>query len=442
MPAASIYLDHNATAPILPEVADAVRAAALRYCGNPASQHQAGREARRALETARWRIGEILGARTVGMDADEIVFTSGGTEANNLALRGLLPPDAPHLAPSPPRQPRPPAGGRMPARDGGSLDDPRAEPGAAESRAGTAIVGEHRSAALLARRSLLISALEHPSITRTAERLAAEGVLVDVLGASADGVVRLDELECRLTASLGLASVMLASNETGVIQPVADIAAACRARGVLTHADATQAVGKIPVSFRDLGVDALTATAHKFHGPLGIGVLIVRHGVELHPELCGGFQQAGLRPGSESVPLAVGMQTALEAWRREAGERFERMTALRDQFERSIRAGDPSAVVVGTEAPRLPHTSNIAFVGLERQALVMAMDIEGVACSTGSACASGSSEPSPALVAMGLPAAVISSSVRFSLGAATTLEEVDEAARRILRVCKRLRRAI
>jgi cysteine desulfurase len=442
MPAASIYLDHNATAPILPEVADAVRAAALRYRGNPASPHQAGREARRALEAARWQIGEILGARTAGMHADQVIFTSGGTEANNLALGGLLPRGDHHLAPPLSLQPRPPAGGRTSAMDARLRDDPRAEPGAGEAPARTAIVGEYRSAALLARRSLLISALEHPSIARTAERLAAEGVLVDMLGASADGVVRLEELERRLTAPLDLASVMLASNETGVIQPVADIAAMCRARGVLTHTDATQAVGKIPVSFQELGVDALTATAHKFHGPLGIGVLIVRHGVALHPELWGGFQQAGLRPGSESVALAVGMQAALEAWRREAGERFERMTALRVHFERTIRAGDPSAVVVGAGAPRLPHTSNIALVGLERQALVMALDVEGVACSTGSACASGSSEPSPALVAMGLPEAVISSSVRFSLGAATTLEEVDEAARRILSVCKRLRRAI
>jgi cysteine desulfurase len=233
---------------------------------------------------------------------------------------------------------------------------------------------------------------------------------------------------------------MLASNETGVIQPVTEAAAVCRAHGALIHTDAAQAVGKIPVNFTELGVDALAATAHKFHGPLGIGVLVLRHGVKLGPSLYGGFQQAALRPGTESVALAIGMQTALELWQREAEARRERMATLRDRLEREIRADYPDAVVIGAGAPRLPHTSNIAFVGLDRQALVMALDLAGVACSTGSACASGSSEPSPTLVAMGLAEEVISSSIRFSLGAPTTADQISEAARRILAVCNRLRR--
>jgi cysteine desulfurase len=237
-----------------------------------------------------------------------------------------------------------------------------------------------------------------------------------------------------------LASIMLASNETGVIQPVTEAAAVCRAHGALIHTDAAQAVGKIPVNFTELGVDALAATAHKFHGPLGIGVLVLRHGVKLGPSLYGGFQQAALRPGTESVALAIGMQTALELWQREAEARRERMATLRDRLEREIRADYPDAVVIGAGAPRLPHTSNIAFVGLDRQALVMALDLAGVACSTGSACASGSSEPSPTLVAMGLAEEVISSSIRFSLGAPTTADQISEAARRILAVCNRLRR--
>jgi cysteine desulfurase len=162
--------------------------------------------------------------------------------------------------------------------------------------------------------------------------------------------------------------------------------------------------------------------------------------VKLDASLHGGFQQTGLRPGTESVALAIGMQVALEAWHREATERFNRMTALREKFEQTILAGDPHAVVASANAPRLPHTSNIAFVGLDRQALVMALDLAGVACSTGSACASGSSEPSPTLLAMGLPAEQISSSVRFSLGATTTAEDIDEAARRILAVDNQLRR--
>jgi cysteine desulfurase len=237
-----------------------------------------------------------------------------------------------------------------------------------------------------------------------------------------------------------LFSVMLANNETGVLQPVREVAALCRERGALVHTDATQAVGKICVSFQELGVDALTAAAHKFHGPVGIGVLLVRHSIPLASSLQGGFQQASLRPGTEGVALAVGMQTALELWQRESNERVERMTMLRDRFERELLRGYPAAIVIGASAPRLPHTSNIAFVELDRQALVMALDLAGVACSTGSACASGSSEPSSTLVAMGLPAEQISSSVRFSLGATTSVGDIDEAAKRILNVCNHLRR--
>ena len=391
MPEPLIYLDHNATAPILPAVADAVREAALRYPGNPASQHEAGRQARRALETARQRIGEFLGARTAGMDADRIIFTSGGTESNNLALHGL----AHRAGASPPPAPR--------------------------------------------NERLLISTIEHPSIARTAAHLATLGAQVDQLPVDENGLIRLDVLLQLVTQNSHLASIMLANNETGVIQPVAAAAALCRTHGVLVHTDATQAVGKIPVDFQALGVDALTAAAHKFHGPQGIGILIVRHGVHLEPALHGGFQQAEARPGTESVALALGMQTALELWHAEAEARRVRLSALRDEFERTILAADPAAVAIGATAPRLPHTSNIAFVGLNRQALVMALDLAGVACSTGSACASGSSEPSPTLVAMGLPDEQISSSLRFSLGATTTRAEIEEAARRILAVCNRLR---
>jgi cysteine desulfurase len=381
-----IYLDHNATTPILPEAADAVREASLRYGANPESQHEPGRQARRALEAARERIAEILGAAA----DDRIVFTSGGTESNNLAITGL-------------------------------------------HKAGDGIAGPTAP-------RLIISPLEHPSVYRTAEHLAVQGWHVDRLPVSVDGVVRIEAFGEVLRPDTRLVSVMLASHETGVVQPVAEIAAICRERGVPVHTDATQVVGKLPVNFRDLGVDALTFTAHKFHGPIGVGALLVRHGDLLAPSLHGGFQQAGLRPGTECVPLALGMLAALAAWAREADARRERMTALRVSLERQILAGDPLAVVIGAAAPRLPHTANIAFAGLDRQALAMAFDLAGVACSTGSACASGSSEPSPALVAMGLPEEQISSSIRFSLGAPTTPAEVVEAGRRILSVVNRLRR--
>ena len=390
MHAAPIYLDHNATAPMLPEVAEAVREASLRYQGNPASQHEPGRQARRALEEARQRIGEMLDARTGGMDADRVIFTSGGTEANNLALSGLLPP--------PPR------------------------PG---------LVGAKR---------LVISAIEHPSVARTAAHQAALGWHVQQAPVDGRGVVQLDALAELLTPDTALVSVMLANNETGVLQPVEQIADACRGRGIPFHTDAVQAVGKAPVGFQQLGVDALTATAHKLHGPLGIGVLVVRHGVRLAPALHGGFQQAEARPGTESAALAIGMMCALELWQGEAADRRQRLAFLRDRLEQAIVAGYPAATIIGAGAPRLPQTSNIALVGLNRQAVAMALDLAGIACSTGSACASGSSEPSPALVAMGLPEGQISASVRFSLGASTTAAEIDEAASRILSVCNHLRR--
>ena len=184
----------------------------------------------------------------------------------------------------------------------------------------------------------------------------------------------------------------------------------------------------------------MTLAAHKFHGPLGIGALVIRHGVEISPQLFGGFQQAETRPGTESVALAVGMCRALELWHAERDARADRLKNFRDHFERQVLAAWPAAIVIGRDADRLPNTSNIAFVGLERQALFMALDQSGVACSTGSACASGSSEPSPALVAMGLEPAVVDSALRFSLGVTTTAAEVDESVRRILRCCNDLRR--
>jgi cysteine desulfurase len=233
---------------------------------------------------------------------------------------------------------------------------------------------------------------------------------------------------------------MLANNETGVLQPVGELAKLCAEHEIPLHTDAVQVAGKLPLDFRQIGASAMTVTAHKFHGPRGIGALVVRHGVQLAPLLHGGFQQAGLRPGTEDVALAIGMFTALELCQKEASQRASRMTALRDRLEAQLLAGDPRAVVSGARAPRLPHTSNIAFVGVNRQALLMALDLAGVACSTGSACASGSSEPSPVLRAMGCDDEVVEGALRVSLGATTTAAEVDEGARRILLTVQELRR--
>ncbi|MCI0333644.1 MAG: cysteine desulfurase [Planctomycetes bacterium] len=397
-----IYLDHNATTPLLPEVAEAMRARWAEPVLNPASQHEFGRAARRVLEDARDRIAEILGAKTVGPDADRVLFTSGGTESNNLAIQGLLQR----------------AGARAP-----SAADGRPPSGAEDRQA----------------RHLIISAVEHPSIATLADELHRRGHAIDQLGVDPHGVICVADLANLLRPNTALVAAMLGQNETGVLQPVAELAAICAKHSIPLHTDAAQVVGKLPVNFRALGAATMTIAAHKFHGPLGIGALIVRHGVDLQPQLFGGFQQAGLRPGTEPVALAVGMCRALELWHAEQHERAARMRELRDRFERMILAGWPAAVIIGVLADRLPHTSNIAFVGLDRQMLFMALDQAGIACSTGSACASGSSETSPVLIAMGCEEAVLGSALRFSLGATTTAAHIDEAARRILHCCNALR---
>jgi cysteine desulfurase len=245
-----------------------------------------------------------------------------------------------------------------------------------------------------------------------------------------------------------------------VLQPVAELAALCHQAGVPLHTDAIQVVGKLPVNFRTLGVAAMTVTGHKFGGPLGIGALLVRDGVPIEPLMFGGHQQSGERPGTESAALAVGMATALALWQKEQDQYARRLQTLRDRFERGLREGlenvlgrqlhcrpgsggtsaNPTSVVVhGAGAARLPQTSNIAFPGLDGQVLLMALDLAGVACSVGSACASGSSELSPTLRAMELPNELVASSLRFSLGATTTEAEIDQSVRCIVHVCRELR---
>ena len=381
-----IYLDHNATSPLLPEVADAMRETALRYGANPESQHDPGRQARRVLEDAREQIGNLLGARTGGTQPDQIIFTSGGTEANNQALLGLL---------------------------------------------GNGSPGQ-----------LVISAIEHPCVSEIAKQLHQQGWQIDYVGANQAGIVKVEKFKEFVSTETRAVSLMLANNETGVLQPVAELARFCGQVGIPVHTDASQAVGKIPVHFRELNVAALCCTAHKFQGPLGIGVMLLRHGVQVQPMLFGGHQQSGIRPGTESVALAVGMCTALECWHRESEERIQRISQMRDKFEHEILDGFPEAEVIGSCSPRLPNTSNISFVGMDRQALMMAFDQAGIACSTGSACASGSSELSPTHLSMGLEQGVIDGSIRFSLGASTTAPEMAEVACRILNVCKCLRQAL
>ncbi|MEN6407129.1 MAG: cysteine desulfurase family protein [Thermoguttaceae bacterium] len=385
----SIYLDHNATTPIRPEVVEAMVRCFATATANPASVHRPGQQARRLLEDAREEIAAILGVELAPPRRDRLIFTSGGTEANNLAVLGIP------LA---------------------SRADASVSPG-----------------------QIIFSASEHQSVIEPAEHLLEQGWRLDTLGLTADGVVRVDQLPPLLNDATRLVTVQLGNHETGVLQPIETIAALCRPAGVPMHTDAIQVVGKQPVDFRRLGVDAMSVAAHKFRGPIGIGALAIRNDIPLQPLMFGGHQQGGFRPGTESVALAVGMATALRLCRNEADQFAGRLQRLRDRFEAGLRAGLPNIVVHGVNAPRLPQTANVAFPGLDGQVLLMALDLAGVACSVGSACSSGSTELSPTLRAMDLPNSLVAASLRFSLGATTTEHEVDEAVRRIVQVCGQLR---
>ncbi|MFN3150678.1 cysteine desulfurase family protein [Bremerella sp.] len=380
-----IYVDNNATTSMAVEVAQAISQAYESAFFNPSSQHQAGQKARRRLDDARETILNLLGAETTRFASDRLVFTSGGTEANNLALFGL----------------------------------------------GKETEGQ-----------IIISAVEHPSISEAADQLASRGVKVRVLPVDGNGVIDLTKIDPLLGEPTRMVSVMLGNNETGILQPIRELAAICRDRDVPLHVDAVQGIGKIPVNFRALGASAMTLTPHKFHGPRGIGALVLDDHVKLNPSMFGGSQQLAMRPGTESVELAIGFERALQLAIEALPEAGPSMQTLRDRLETLLTdlIGGDEMVVIGRDGPRLPHTSNVAFPGIDRQALVMALDMAGVACSTGSACASGSSEPSPTLIAMGVPEDVISGSIRLSLSRFTTEPEVDEVASRISQCVKRLRR--
>lgn len=380
-----IYLDENATTPIEPEVVEAMQRAYSLASGNPASQHQFGRHARQMLDEARRGIAELLGAKLDGAEPDRLLFTSGGTEANNLAVLGIA-----------------------------------------------------RAAARGTPGQVIISGIEHASVLGPAERLLDEGWRVDTLGADADGVVRVDRLDAMLTDQTRLISVMLANHEIGVIQPVNQLATIARQAGVPLHTDAVQAVGKLPLDFRQLDLAAMSIAAHKFHGPVGIGALFLRGDVSIEPLLFGGHQQEGSRPGTESVALAVGMATALRIALAKLDELSARLEHLRDRFEHRLKVALPNIVVHGQGAPRLPQTSCVALPGVDSHALLAALDAAGVACSAGSACTSSLGDSSPILLCMGVPHELTTSSLRFSLGKASDEASIDEAVSRIVAVCGQL----
>ena len=375
-----IDLDHNATSPLDPDVFEAMKP--HWFAGaNPESRHSSGRSARRAVIASTEIVAKVLNAHP-----DEIIFTSGGTEANNLAIFG-------------------------------SIQEPT---------------------------HIITSPIEHPAVAEAVARLEHEGVVVDRPSVDQEGRADAEAMARVLTPQTRLATLMLANNETGAIQPVGELAALLAEAGVPVHTDAVQAVGRIPVDFHALGVATLAASAHKFHGPGGVGLLLVRRGVKLEPRSFGGGQQGGRRPGTPAVALAVGMARALERWWGEAEGRAARWSSLRDRLEAGLVAGLGADRVVrngpAESADRLPQTLHVGFPGLDGDALLMQLDLAGVAASLGSACASGTTTPSPTLLAMGVPADRLRSSVRFSLGAFTTEAEVDEALARVVAVVERVYR--
>lgn len=379
-----IYLDHNSTTPIDPAVADAMADCYRRGYVNPASQHRLGQVARKQLESCRSNIVRLLDGVHAGMQTDQLILTSGGTESNNLALIGIA------LA--------------------RTAADPNID------------------------KRVIVSSVEHPSIHGAADYLKSIGFQVDYLPVDSRGVYRLEELENQLTRSVAVTSLMLANHETGVLQPIREAASLCRAAGVPIHTDAVQAIGKIPVSFRKLDIDAMTFTPHKFNGPRGIGGLLLRHGVTLQPMLHGGFQQTGLRPGTEDVALTIGLETALERSVTHMGQHSTMLANLRDRLLSQLQSSLPELVVNGGDAPKTPQTLNISFPGIDRQALLMAADFQGLAISTGSACASGSTDPSPVLLAMKASPEVVAGAIRISVGMTNTFDEIDEAGRRLVKI--------
>jgi cysteine desulfurase len=388
-----IYLDHNATTPVDPAVRDAMLPFLSGDFGNASSIHTPGQQARAAVETAREQVAALIGAKP-----QEIVFTSGGTESDNHAIFGCLFTSAPLISSIP--------------------------------------------LASLARESkphVITTAIEHEAVLNSCQELERRGVAVTYLRVHRDGVVNLEELRAAIRPETALITVMLANNELGAIQPLAEIGKIAREKGILFHTDAVQAAAKIPIDVNALAVDLLALSAHKFYGPKGVGALFVRGGTKIGQFLFGGHHQRGLRPGTENVPGIVGMGKAAELARLALDADSQRIGVLRDRLEHGLLSQIPDSRVNAAHAPRTPNTTNISFAGIEGEALVIALDLRGIAVSTGAACSSGAVEPSHVLTAIGLPAAEARSCVRFSLGRHTTDAEIDFALRTVPEAVSQLR---
>ncbi len=379
-----VYLDNNATTPLAPEVFEAMTPYLLDHYGNASSIHWFGQQAKSAIETAREQVAKLINARP-----NEIAFMSGGTESDNSSLFGIVEAAKPH----------------------GQYG------------------GKH----------VIISLIEHHAVLNAAQALEKRGARVTYVRVAPDGIVDPADIEAAICPETVLISIMHANNELGTVQPIEEIGRVAREHDVYFHTDAVQSVGKIPVDVDKLGVDMLSLSAHKFHGPKGIGALFIRKGTHLRPLLYGGHHERDRRPGTENVAGAVGAGKAAELayLNLESGGRS--ISALRDRLEETILASVLLATLNGDRAQRLPTTSNIRFDHVEGEGFVIAMDLKGVACSTGAACSSGSLEPSHVLSAIGLSKAQARSSIRFSLGRLNTAEDIDYALEVLPAVVEHLR---
>jgi cysteine desulfurase len=367
MPVEHVYFDHNATTPLAPEVTEVVVSCLGRTFGNASSIHYFGQEAKQRLEAARRSLASLIHAHP-----SEIVFTAGGTEADNLALLGI-------------------------------------------ARAAALRCGKPGHA--------ITSAIEHPAVLAACAQLEKEGFEITRLPVGSAGMVDPADVRAALRPETALISVMHANNETGVIQPIEEIARIAREAGVPFHVDGVQALGKLPIDVKALGVDLYSVSAHKLYAPKGVGALYVRKGVRLHPLLFGGHHERDRRPGTENVPGIAGFGAAAQLAAMH-GPETARIGELRNRLEQAVLERIPETGVNGS-GPRVPNTTNIYFDGIDGEALVIALDLRGFAVSTGSACSSGAVTPSHVLTAMGLPAERSRASIRFSLGLGNTAEQVD-----------------
>lgn len=375
-----VYFDHNATSPIHPDVLKATQPFWKEGYGNPSSIHQTGVRVARELKRSRQRVASFLGAQ----NESEIIFTSGGTESNNAAFRSVL---------------------------------------WTEKR----------------KRRIITTTVEHSSILKLARALQEEGVEMVLIPVSREGELDREKLRAALSEGTALVSVMMANNETGVVFDVEEIAKEVREKGILFHVDAVQAVGKMPLSLTQLHADFLSLSAHKFGGPKGVGTLYVRKGTPFRSLIFGGGQERGRRAGTENVPGIIGLGAALSRLEKHLTAEIQKMKELRDAFEKEVLKTIPSVQINGTCDTRLPNTSNLAFEGVDTEALLILLDEEGVCASSGSACLSGAPEPSHVLRAMGFSKERAKSSVRFSFGAENSRQEIRQVVQLLARFVSRLR---